>query len=474
VPSQQEVPQALPTGGSSIQSVPLFVRASRARHGPRLGHARASASALLSLGAFYSYALALYVLVVVTRVHESLPFLQPLYLGKLSALMLLIAGMRRLNHAAFSELSRSRTVRWVAVITVLAILSVPGSFWPRESVNFFQDRWLQGLILFVGVVVGFVDSETTNRVLVSLVAASILAAAQLLLGAGLSTGGRLYIGGGGSSTYDPNESAALFVMALPYVVLVASSASKLRWFALAGVPVLLAGLLKTGSRGGVVALGALFGAAFITGDRRRRLQCVVVALIAGCVFAVMPHDQLVQRFGDLMGNGTDYNYDARDGRLQVWKRGIGLMASHPVLGVGVGVYEIANGVTADSWKNAHNAYMQVAVELGVLGLVAFIGAILSAVKDGWRAAHCPVDGRISKDDSAGTHRLAYAVLASLLTVLVSAVFLSIAYSSMMLFSMAAATGLGLRGAARSGVDLAHPHIQRGRYPGWRTAKASRI
>jgi len=289
-------------------------------------------------------------------------------------------------------------------------------------------------------------------------------------------GGRAYIGGARSSTYDANETAALFVMALPFAMLLTSHRGKLRWLALATIPLLLAALLKTGSRGGIVALAVLFMYAFVTGDRRRRMQCLLLLVVIVALFAVLPHAELVRRFADLFSD-TDYNFTSRDGRLQVWQRGIGMMLAHPLLGVGVGTYEIASGVTAGSWLTAHNAYLEIGVELGAFGFVAFLMAMGYAGRGAWREAHRAKVIPASSHDPRERAHLASAVLASLIAVASAGFFLSMAYASMTIFALAAATGLALHGG-RSGGSVERPvrstASPQGRPTGWRTRRSAQF
>lgn len=423
----------------------------------------------------FSFALALYVLVVVTRLHEAIPYLQPLYLGKIATVLLAIAAFRYLDRDLLRDVLASKTAKCIGIITLLAVLSVPGSFWPRESVNFLKDQWPLSILLFICVAAGFAIPRTAYQLVVCATAGAALAAGQLLLGAGLSVAGRAYLGGGSSSTYDPNDSATLFVMTLPFALLIASRPGKLRWGGLAVVPVLLVALLKTGSRGGIIALGVLFLFAFATGDGRRRKQFLLLAAVFAIAFSIVPHDDLVQRFTNVFGTGTDYNLDSRDGRLEIWKRGIGMMLNNPLLGVGVATYEVADGVTAGSWHTAHNAYIQVGAELGVVGLLAFLSAVAYSAIALWRRSRTITS--LSYDEGMELQRqVAVAVLGAFVAVCVCAFFLSMAYTAMTVFVLAAATGLGLRkitgnSVGPSAVTTTHSASRR---PGWRTARRAAV
>jgi O-antigen ligase len=266
-------------------------------------------------------------------------------------------------------------------------------------------------------------------------------------------------------------------MMLPYVVLLASRKGVLRWIAVVLIPVFLGAILKTDSRGGVVALGVLAIAFLGVANRRQRKAALILFPLIGVTLFFLPHSNMLARFSELTA-GSDYNFDARDGRWPIWKRGIGLMLTHPILGVGVGAYEAANAVTAGSWKNAHNAYIQIGVELGIGGILAFLIAIRAAIRSGWkvRTASAPTPENKSDPGVAFDRMLATAALCSLFAELTAAVFLSMAYDAMTLFALAVPTGLALSLSA-PGLKPRPSNISGGgarpsaeRRPGWRTGR----
>jgi 4-amino-4-deoxy-L-arabinose transferase-like glycosyltransferase len=107
----------------------------------------------------------------------------------------------------------------------------------------------------------------------------MLGAMQLVMGAGLSGAGRHFIGGA-SQTYDPNMSAAFFMMALPYVMMFAMRPGKLRAVAALMVPALIMAMLKTASRGGMASFVALFVATIIVSQKRQRKTYVILLTMA--------------------------------------------------------------------------------------------------------------------------------------------------------------------------------------------------
>ena len=426
--------------------------------------------------ALYGYTLALYVAVVLGRIHEAIPFVARLYLGKTSALVLVAAAVMQVPGRDFARLFKTTTARCLMVITGIGILSVPTSYWPSQSLGFFQNQWPQTLLLFGCVAVGVQYRRVAMACIIALTATTGLAALSFVLGGGADVNGRVFIGNALSQTYDPNQSAALFVTTLPYVVLLASRKGKLRWLAIPLIPLFVSALLKTDSRGGVVALGMVAVAFLGVATKKQRKAFLILFPLVAITLMLLPHSNLLARFSELTA-GTDYNFDARDGRWPIWKRGIGMMLSHPILGVGIGAYEAANATTANSWKAAHNAYIQIGVELGIGGILAFLLAIRSALLSGWkvRSMSAPV-GDESDEKLAFDRMLATAALCSLIGELTAAIFLSMAYDAMTLFALAVPTGLAMslpvsnlkgRLASTGGGHARQPAQRR---PGWRSAR----
>lgn len=150
------------------------------------------------------------------------------------------------------------------------------------------------------------------------------------------------------------------------------------------------------------------------------------------------------------------------------------MLTHPILGVGVGAYEAANATTAGSWKTAHNAYIQIGVELGIGGILCFLLAIRAAFRSGWKArqASAPT-GHDVNEFLAFDRMLATAALCSLIGELTAAIFLSMAYDAMTLFVLAVPTALGMGVAASTigarltnGAPAGNPRNR----AGWRSAR----
>jgi len=158
----------------------------------------------------------------------------------------------------------------------------------------------------------------------------------------------------------------------------------------------------------------------------------------------------------------DYNSTSEAGRLQIWKRGLGYMAERPVFGVGMHNFAVAEGTISPLsrlqergvgvlWGAAHNSFIQVGTELGVPGLLLFLGVIASAFRSLRRVARHPPGVSAAARDRA---RLAQSLMAALVGFVVGAFFLSLAFADM-LYTLAA-LGIAVGKITRSRGPIASP------------------
>jgi len=74
-------------------------------------------------------------------------------------------------------------------------------------------------------------------------------------------------------------------------------------------------------------------------------------------------------------------------RLGIWKASFESILKHPLLGVGIGNYAIVLGEDISAAKkgaSAHNLYLDVASETGILGLIAFLLIFWEILRTSWK------------------------------------------------------------------------------------------
>lgn len=403
----------------------------------------------------FAYALAAYVAIVVTRAHEVVPFLSAFKPAKLSLLLVIAALAMHPRQLPWSQITRSNVTKFMFVTALLAVLSVPGAYWPGGSAKFIPTSYLQTFLVFVLVAAGFVH-RPTQWLGVHVFAFGALAAAVMGFLVPPDKVGRFGIG----TTYDPNDTAAFLVISLPFFFCLAAESGRTRKIALAGIPIVLAAIVKTGSRGGIIALALMTPFLLFYAPPRRRSLYVALVGLCTLVFSATMTPELRKRFVSIFEQ-SDYNFTDRDGRKAVIKRGIGYMVENPVLGVGIDGFQYAEGASKRNegsgvkFMNAHNAYVQIGAELGFGGLLCFLGAI-GASWIGCRRVRKRMLASPTVDPATAKREVgvATAAICALVGLSGAALFLSTAYSPVTYFIFGLCTAIAV-GAPLAGRPVAH-------------------
>jgi putative inorganic carbon (hco3(-)) transporter len=161
-----------------------------------------------------------------------------------------------------------------------------------------------------------------------------------------------------------------------------------RWcLALAGVALLL-----TQSRGGLLAFAAMLmvSAYLLAPDRKTRMRRLAVLLVA-CLLAAAVAGFFFQRLGEI----DDFTAVSR---LAIWGGAFTVFARAPVVGAGFGnLRPLMGGLLGlpEGWMgDAHNLYLELLAESGLLGFMAFALLIACALRAARRCA------RQSRDEFA--------------------------------------------------------------------------
>jgi O-antigen ligase len=176
-----------------------------------------------------------------------------------------------------------------------------------------------------------------------------------------------------------------------YLAAVAGSqerVSALRIANYAYLPVALFALTLTGTRG--AALASVPTAAFVLWSLRRGMARPAVALtvIAAAVVAIVafaPRTPLARIA--TAATVTDLSDGALSGRIGIWTESHEVFRSRPITGAGLDAHRAA----IPTGKEAHNTYVSVLAETGVVGLLLFVGVMLSVVAR--VRSSLPSDGR---------------------------------------------------------------------------------
>lgn len=306
--------------------------------------------------------------------------------SKALGFLLVLAWMGALARRPRGEaLALLREQRWLVVFAAALLgWSVLSAAWADSASTALSGsgRWLLDLVLFPIICTGIRNTHHVRIVMGAFVAGAILA---VLYGAatGSTVAGSRLAGAVG----DPNETAA--VMCAAFIVALALGASernsrKLRWVAYVTALASLIGLAATASRGGLIALGVAMVAAVFMAGRWRRQAAMAVGIGAVLVvgwFALLAPSSSVSHLSTL-----------QTGRTTLWLVAGRTIEANPLVGVGgdnfaltSSQYLLRPGVTtaADQIittpKVAHNAYLEIWADLGIVGVVLFGAVIIAAL-----------------------------------------------------------------------------------------------
>jgi putative inorganic carbon (HCO3(-)) transporter len=137
-------------------------------------------------------------------------------------------------------------------------------------------------------------------------------------------------------------------------------------------------LLLTQSRGGLLAFAAMLmvSAYLLAPDRKTRMRRLALVLVA-CLVAAAVAGFFFQRLGEI----DDYTAVSR---LTIWGGAFTVFARSPVVGAGFGnLRPLMGGLVGlpEGWMgDAHNLYLELLAESGLVGFIAFAFLIVSALR----------------------------------------------------------------------------------------------
>lgn len=348
------------------------------------------------------------------------------------------------------------------LLLALMIVGLPSSLWPGWSFAFITKVFMPILLLMAGVAFSIRDADDADWIAFAHLIGADVYSFYTYLYVGVGSDGRL----SGSAHYDANDLALMLVATIPLAIYFLRPGVRAwkRLFALASLALLMMLIIKSGSRGGFIALicvATFIVIAFRAIPVRVRLGSVAAAALVMTVFGSAAYWQMMKTLTDTK---DDYNMTSVTGRKAIWKRGVGYMLTHPVIGVGANTFSQAEGTLSEiskeyglqhhglKWSTAHNSFVLIGAELGVTGLLVFATMLgtafkhLSEIKDGPTG-----DPDVTAEDVA----LSQALIGSLIGFCVAGFFVSATYFAflyVLIGMVAAEDSLRARRRARRGAS----------------------
>ncbi len=321
--------------------------------------------------------------VLLCRPQDYLPFLEQLRPGLLLGVVTLCIWMLSAKNSG-KELPLENQLKLYGYLLLVLVLSIPFSYYLSASL---KELFRYGSVaLFVYLFYRLMNDVEKIRKMLFVYCIGIAVYGLSILTKGSLMEGRISFG----SMFDPNDIAFYMISFMTFNLLFTSReyGGFVRLIALVSFVLGLLIIVKTGSRGGFVALMAVL--VFFLFRKSASFNITVLhkgMLVLLAVVALQFVDIDTGRFKTILDVKNDYNATSEEGRLTLWKSGMKMMVTHPLTGVGfnrfpegMGRDREARGLDSAKWQTAHNSLVQIGAETGILGFALFLLLSLNAYK----------------------------------------------------------------------------------------------
>lgn len=319
--------------------------------------------------------------------------------------------------------------------TIWAAVILPMSVWSGGSFAVLKDLWLKTVVVFYMIGAVLLTRRDCRTMFYTIAAATATIVVLSFKFANMSSG-RLAFGYGGTLA-NPNDFAAYLLVGAPFCVYAFMRAGiVMRVFWTGILLLLMMQFMRTGSRGGIVALAIISLYLFWKSSMMLKgvmMVCVMAALAAAPV--ILPRS-VIDRYATLLGSeGEPEDADSRQGefaeastqsRSQLLRISLKLTATKPVFGVGIGMFSVgaAESMKAEGkrgvYQQTHNLFTQVSSETGIPGFLLYMAAVWYAVGSlRFVRRHASVNPDLA--------RMAFCLHASWILFLSTGMFSSVAY-----------------------------------------------
>ncbi|MBI3651735.1 MAG: O-antigen ligase family protein [Acidobacteria bacterium] len=393
----------------------------------------------------YVIGVAVLTLFFVTQLLQLVPSVQGIPFAKIVVgmvvLIFVFSPHLLANRLRLKELPQ---IQYILCILALALATVPLSVWPSDSFNFIFQGYAKNIVFVYLLAQGLKTDRSARAICGALVLGCALIVLALLSGFGPEVSlnvseERINVAG----TYDVNDLALLFIVALPFAFFMLKDSTRwqrlLLFFAIA---LMVIGIIKSASRGGFVGLVVISLLLLIRSSKQARKYALVAILGGAMLFAVAAPAAYWARITTIFSLEKDYNFTDQRGRQKVWENGLKMIAAHPLNGVGINCFMIAHADFSGTNINIspHNSFLQIAAELGLPGLLLFVLIIGSSLIAARRVRRLTLKNQLAEE----YWWLASALEVSFLGFIVSASFLTHAYSPIFCFLTGIAASLVAR------------------------------
>ena len=233
-------------------------------------------------------------------------------------------------------------------------------------------RFALGLLFFT--ICANSTLETGNRAPLGLFLAGCVALASIIIVTFLKDPFSIRAFAGGEELATAANAQAM-VLAIGAIL---ALGQPLRWISWLVVPILVLGLLLTGSRGGLISvvLGVCSYVIFLKQSRSIFMTILVLGFFLGTLVTWQDSIPGVARALTIK-EGLD---TGGGGRSDIYDSGMQLIADYWLTGVGFSAFpDAVRPYLGQSWS-PHSLYLEVLSELGITGAITFVAAVVAQIR----------------------------------------------------------------------------------------------
>jgi hypothetical protein len=294
--------------------------------------------------------------------------------------------------------------RMLILLSGWIVLCIPFSLWRGGSFDLLTEIWAKSVALYL-LIAGNVVTSKHYRWVAYAMTIALVAIVSASHKYGTDRDGRFALDEG--SLANPNDFAAHLLIAAPFLLLIIdwkSLKSVWSWAALSLLGAIVLLVLRTGSRAGLLTLGALFLYRFLRGSLQTKALFAMLAVAALLCAPYYISAEAMERYLTFFGTMTMEEATSRQvqfaagsatSRVYLLKQSLFATATHPVFGVGPGSFASYIGEKARSeghrgpWSQTHNTFTQMSAECGLLAGILYIALVIRAFRNGryvWKLA----------------------------------------------------------------------------------------
>lgn len=315
------------------------------------------------------------------RLHEVFPVLLPLRIPQLLAIPTLgVIGWHALGSRALAPFL-SQELRWFGVFFLLVTIGVPFATDRPTAIAYWTATYVKIGIMTLAIAwlvrkPGDFRLFMRGMVLAGLAVAAV-ALSNKAQGIGLVEGTRVTIGRDiGSVLGDPNDLSLVLLFPLSFAAsLTLLPSGRLdRIFGVVGSCAIIAAIIATQSRGGLLGMVTVFGVIGYRMVKNKMLLIVAGVVALAVLFAVAGISSRAS--GGAHEEGID---ESAMGRIHAWNAAVSMAVRRPLTGVGLDNFVPNYFFYSDHWDGmnhaVHSTWFGVLGETGLPGLIVFITMI---------------------------------------------------------------------------------------------------